>query len=155
MGIFSKHRQNLSKIFILGSYHPDYIGFLDNLRNSLISKGFPNTFLASDKNILNSKTFKSQDHKNLEKVEFLLENSEYCLFIFFQDYNESLKVELQIYLKSNYFPERKKKYLVLIPYGLKFESMLRGIIDQQEVSIFSYFDISEIEDKCVNFVLYN
>jgi hypothetical protein len=146
-------RQNLNQsIFILGSYFHPYVQVLDQTRDFLKSKGYLNVFLASDIRLEMNGTYRSKNHENYERVEKLLESSDFCFFIFFQDHNESLKIELTTFLKSSYFPD--KNHLILLPRELEIESMLNGLFDQQEVNIFRYDGISEIAEKCLKFVRY-
>ena len=151
-------RQNFSdKIFLLGSYHSDNIKNLENLRNFLKLHGYSNTFLAFEKEIENKNLdINSKSQEFYEKVEYLLESSDYCFFIFFKNHNQSLLVELVTYLKSDFFLNQKRKFLVIVPQPPDFDikTILDGLFYQQEVEIFQYNDFSEINKKCLNYILY-
>ena len=127
------------------------------MRDFLKLHGYSNTFLAFDKKIENKNIeFNSKSQEFYEKVEYLLESSDYCFFIFFKNHNQSLLVELVTYLKSDYFLNRKRKFLVIVPQPPDFEieTILDGLFYQQEVEIFRYNDFSEIKNKCLNYVSY-
>ena len=141
-------------VFILGSYHPDNLSFLINLRDYLISNGISNTYLAFDKYIKSNSVDRSKNQQSYEKVEKLLEESTYCIFILFNKHNESVMIELTTFLKSTYYLKNQGKNILLLPSELEIYSMLSGLTDQQEIKIFRYFDISEINSYCLRFIKY-
>ncbi|MHA1673631.1 MAG: hypothetical protein ACTSYI_08375 [Promethearchaeota archaeon] len=143
-------------IFILGSYHTEEnLPELKTIKDFLKYKNFTNTYLASDPADFKINPNSSRDQQNYEKVEYLLSKSDFCLFIFFENYNDSLKTELISFLKSQYDSKINKKYLIIKPYSLKIDSMLSGLMDQQEVNIFQYNDVSEIAKYCFKYIKFN
>ena len=152
---FLEPNYNIS-IFILGSYHTEEnLPELEKIRDFLIKQNFSNTYLASDYTNFKTNPDSSKNQQNLEKVEYLLSKSDFCLFIFFENYNESLKTELTIFLKSQFKSKTNKKYLIIKPTSLIIDSMLSGLMDQQEVNIFQYNDISEVAEYCLKYITYN
>jgi len=138
-----------SKILILGSYHPKNIRVINELKAELNQKGFANVIIAKDiiPNNQNLKIIYSE-------VEKLMFSSDYNLFIFSLSHNQSLIVELTTFLKSPQFVEKKDRAVVLIPQNFNI-SMLQGLLEQQELNVFSYFDICEIVEYCRRFILLN
>jgi hypothetical protein len=142
-------------IFILGSYHTEQNHpILKNLQKYLRSKGFTNVFLASDIELYTKADNMTRNQQIYEKVENLLKRADFCFFILFPKHNESVKTELITYLKSNFESKRGDKYLILPPRDLEIDSMLEGLFDQQAVKIFRYWDVSEINKKCFDFIIY-
>ncbi len=143
-------------IFILGSYHTEEnLPELESIKDFLIHKNFTNTYLASDPVNFKNNPNSSRNQQNYEKVEYLLSKSDFCLFIFFEKYNDSVKTELISFLKSLYASKINKKYLIIKPFSLEIDSMLSGLMDQQEVNIFQYNDVSEIAKYCFKYMKFN
>ena len=141
-------------VFILGSYHPDCLPFLIDLREHLISNGISNTYIAIDKEINSKSIDRSKNQQSYEKAEKLMEESTYCIFVLFNKHNESVMVELTTLLKSPYYLKKQEKIIILFPSEIEIYSMLSGLTDQQEIKIFQYNDITEINSYCLRFIKY-
>jgi hypothetical protein len=135
-----------SKVLIFGSYKPNKIDVLIELKQILIDKNFINTYLASDL------TDTPQDISYEQKMSIiygqikkLINEFDYHIFLLFDDENESALIELSTVLNCPAFSERTDKILVLLPKNLNI-SMLIGMLTLNGVCIFRYRDISEIFD---------
>lgn len=156
----SKFQRNLhlnDSIFIMGSYNPKYSYIIESLKDFLIRKGFINVYLASDIILKTDNEGKSSDQINYEKVELLLTKSDYNFFILadnteFHYINDSVKTEIISFLKSHCFSEKSDKYLILLPFDLKLDSMLNGLFDKQQVNIYRYYNPEDINEKCLKFI---
>ena len=143
-----------AQILILGSYFPNKIDFLNEIQIGLIKQGFTNTYLAKDlinppkdANIKTNRYFYS-------RVEDLMLNFDYNIFILFENNNDSVLIELATFLKSPKYSVKKDKCIVIFPNNYNI-SMLLGILEQQEVKIFRYCDRFEILEYCKRFILLN
>ena len=144
------------KILILGSYHPQNYLYLNELCTFLKKKGFLNTFLARE--LVKTKHISEFDH-NIPKMEFifteiekLMNKADFLLFVFFEDYNESVIVELTSVLKTKNFKDNQTVALIPNNYNI---SMLEGLISQQKLNVFRYYSFSEILEYSKNFILRN
>lgn len=143
-----------AQILILGSYFGNNLAILESIRNDLRKEGFLKTYLSRD-------LIKTPNDANFEKncyfytmVEDLMLDIDYNIFIFFEENNVSVSIELATFLKSPKYLIKKDKCIVFLPKNYDI-SMLLGILEQQKVKIFRYFDKFEIFDYCKHFILLN
>ena len=143
-----------AQILILGSYFPNKIDFLGEIKIGLREEGFSNTFLAKD--LINP-----PNDENIEinsyfysRVEDLMLNFDYNIFILFEENNDSVLIEFATFLKSPKYSLKKDRCIVIFPNNYNI-SMLLGIIEQQEVKTFRYRDRFEILEYCKRFILLN
>jgi len=149
---------NRYKILILGSYHPNNIQALLDLKGWLIERGFTRTYLARD---IIKEEF-DYDNKDIlanfySKIESEMINSDFNIFIFFREpnrENESTIVELSSLVHSEQFSKKIDKTLVLFPSNFS-SSMLEGFVTSNKLNIFIYEDEIYIFPKCFAFIKQN
>jgi len=150
--IFSSSYKFDSKILILGSYHPDYYQLLEDLVQYLRQSQFSKVFLAKDLIDFSNLGIKSKLDYIYSSIEGLMEEFDYNIFILFDSKNDSVIAELTTFVKSKSFNEKRDKSIILLPKNYNFTIVL-GLLDQNEVRVYRYFEITEIFDYCKKFIL--
>ncbi|MHA1793042.1 MAG: hypothetical protein ACTSVI_10390 [Promethearchaeota archaeon] len=142
-------------ILILGSYRPDNIEILQNLRNFLKKKGFENARLANDveKNIQGD-SYGEKMGAILAKIVDIMLMSEFNIFVIFDEANDSTLIELGEFVSSNEFLNKKSKTLVFLPRHYD-KSMLVGYIHNKKINVHQYDFGSDILQFCLTFITNN
>ncbi len=133
------------RILLLGSFYPRHFLVLNELKASLISKGFKSTNIASD--LVEIPSDMTSDEKNahiLLKIKDLMIESDFNIFIFFSEgKNESTIVELTVLVESDYLREKLLKILIFFPRHYS-STMLEGLISLKKLKVYYYETESEI-----------
>ena len=155
MSFFQNLNKKLAnvKVLLLGSYHPEYISLLIDLKDYLIEKGMINTFICKDLfNNIEPLSNSERMGNFFTQIESEMKSSDFNIFFLNERKNESTLVELTSYVKSVDFERKSQQTLVLMPRYLDI-SMLIGLLEQQEVLAFQYDYSVDYFMYCFQFIL--
>lgn len=157
--------QNKVKVLILGSYVPQNFKILEELKKSLIEKGFKKTQLGRDVIGVPPKTpYDAKLAYIFEKIKNSMLESDFNIFIFFSpidstklsysNLNESTSVELASLVESTTDSNLFRRIIVFFPKDY-YSSMVRGLVFSRNLNVFEYHNCYQIYTKAYTFIKQN
>lgn len=156
MTFFSDYREILQKqkVFILGSFKVVHFEKLQIIKKGLIEKGITDTYIATDKEMEPTHEYLNKSISTLHKVRDLFNNSDFNIFILFEDNNDSVIGELGEFIKKENFGSKLKKTLICVPRNYS-PTIILGIIGEYKIIKFEYDYEIDIIQYCYIFIKRN
>ncbi|MHA1291911.1 MAG: hypothetical protein ACTSQJ_04485 [Promethearchaeota archaeon] len=144
------------KILILGSYHPKYKPILNNLVEFIRGKGFKNANLAEELIKISKKKLGEERRGSLiTEIEREMKYSDFNIFVLFPNKNNSVIGELTWLIRAEFYENKQKKVLVLMPFDYNYTIVLDIIEKNKKVNCFRYSNEIELQQKCFVFIKTN